>query len=176
MKRVSVPLVLVLVWIMLTWLVDNKVLRPACEECSELFSLKGELSFRDAAEVTTQRISLLLLVVFPWLVYAPFCVPYRTLHSWASWKAGLQKWCQPMAFLIGAFVLGLSIEYFLYLPLRDHLWDFLRSYIERFQVVLFPLLPGFADIKLPIHLAGLVGLAYGLYVFLKNSWELPSKY
>ena len=173
MKRISVPLVLFLVWIALTWLADSKVLRPACEECSELFSLKAELKFRDAAEATTQRISLLLLVVLPWIAYAPFCVPYRTVHIWKDWKVGLQRWCQPMALFLGAFVLGLSIEYFIYLPVRDHLWDFLRSYVERFQVVLLPLLPGFESVKLPVHLAGLIGIAIGLYVFLKESWELP---
>src|SRR4051794_14963492 len=101
MKRIAVPLVLFLIWITLTWLVDSKLLRPACEECSAMFSLETELSFRDAAHATTEGISLLLLVVVPWLVSAPFCLPYRKLHSWASWKAGLQRWCQPMAFFIG---------------------------------------------------------------------------
>jgi hypothetical protein len=81
-----------------------------------------------------------------------------------------------MAFLIGAFILGLSIEYFLCIPIRDHLWDFVRSYIERFQIVLFPLLPEFASIKLPVHLAGLIGLVYGLYLFLTKSWELSSDF
>ena len=174
MKRISVPLVLFMVWVMVTWLVDNKLLRPICAECSELFSLKAELSFREAAEATTQRISLLLLVVLPWLIYAPFCIPYKTLHSWTSWRVALQKWCQPMAFLIGALVLGLSIEYFMYIPARDHLWGFLRSYVERFQVTLFPLLPGFESIKLPIHLAGLAGLVYGMYLFLTKSWDPPA--
>ncbi len=176
MKRIAVPLVLFLVWLALTWLLDDKLLRPMCEECSKLFSLEAKLSFTGGIQGNTERISLLLLVVLPWLIYAFFCLPYRSMGAWKSWKLALQKWCQPISYFLGAVFLGLFIENVLYVPIREHLWTFLQSYIERFQVTFYPIFPGWKSIELPIHGAGLAGLVYGLYVFLQKSWDLPSTY
>lgn len=173
MKTISVPLVALILWFMASWAIDTYLLRPLCLVCSDLFSVKIEVVFREAAELATKRVSLLILVLIPWIAYAFYVFPYKDLGDRRACRIAVQRWCQPFAFLVGAFLLAFFIEYFLYLPLREHLPDWIRGYAERFLLTMYPLFPALESVKLPMHLAGLLGLFFGLYAFLTRSWDAP---
>jgi hypothetical protein len=173
MKKISVPLVAFILWFMCSWALDTYVLHPACELCSDLFSVKFELVFREAAKLTTKRVSLLIFLVIPWFAYAFVVIPYRQPHALHAWRVALQRWCQPVGVALGTIGLALLIEYFIYLPVKDHLPELVRGYAERYQLTVYPLFPALEEFVLPIHLVGLIGLFWGLYAFLTKAWTLP---
>lgn len=175
MRKISVPLVMSIIWFMIAWGIDTYLLRPSCELCSDLFSVKVDVAFREAAELTTKRVSLLILVLIPWIVYAFVVVPYKELRSPKAWRLAMQRWCQPLGLLIGAFFIAFAIEYFLYDPFKEHIPSAVRSYAERYSLTVSPLFPALETFKLTSHLGGLLGLIWGLYLFLSRSWSVQDR-
>ena len=173
MRKISVPLVLFIIWFMCSWALDTYALRPICELCSDLLSVKFELVFREAAELTTKRVSLLIFLIVPWIAYLFVVIPYRQPRSLHAWREALQRWCQPVGMAVGTILLALLIEYFIYLPFKDHLPELVRGYAERYQLTVYPLFPALEKFILPIHLVGLIGLFWGLYTFLTKAWTPP---
>ena len=177
MRAFGTATVAVLLWLAVALAIDRWLLTPFCETCANALAL--ELKVRlPAAELTFPPVSLLVLIVLPMIVLALVLVPWRNLLVGYAWREAFVHWCQPWFWLLLALVLAVAGES-LYLVAKDHLPKAVTAVADKFSLtVTFSVLKDYRPVSLTASLAGTLGLALGLFLFLskgvKDALKLPN--
>ena len=171
MRRFSIALMVVVAWLAAALVLDRLVLAEQCPACVHLAALQLRLHV-PAAEITYPAVSLLVLVVLPILIFAVTMMPWRDLRSRQAWSHALESWWEPSFWLLVALVLTITGES-LYLVARDYIPAQVTALAERFRLtatasVQVPGHPSATPLALSASAAGLVCLAIGGYLFLRN--------
>jgi hypothetical protein len=171
MRRLSIALMVVVAWLGAALALDRLVLVEQCPACVHLAALQFKLRM-PAAEITYPAVSLLVLVVLPILLFAVAMAPWRDLRSHQAWSHALESWWEPSFWLLVALVLTVVGES-LYLVTRDYIPAQFTALAERFTLtatasVQVPGHPSVTPLALTASAAGLLCLAIGAYLFLRN--------
>ncbi|HQR03600.1 MAG: hypothetical protein JSR19_02155 [Proteobacteria bacterium] len=171
MKSFSTATMVLFLWLLTALAIDRLVLAVYCPVCANLlaFDLKLHLP---AAELAFPPVSLLVLLVLPMILLALYLLPWRTLLSRTAWSEAFALWCQPWFWLLAAVALTVLGES-LFIVLKGYLPGALVVLMEKFSLStsLSVAVPGYKEttpFTLTASLPGLLGLALGIYLFLRK--------
>ena len=177
MRAFGTATVAVLLWLAVALAIDRWLLAPFCATCAHALALELKLRLPGAV-LTFPTVSLLVLIVLPMLVLALLLVPWRNLLAGYAWRESFIHWCQPWFWLLIAVVLAVAGEG-LYLVAKEHLPKAVTAVADKFSLtVTFSVLKDYKPLSLTASLAGILGLALGIVLFLakgvKEALKLPS--
>ena len=133
MLRLAVPFTLCAVWFMAAWAIEKFWFAAICGPCSTLFAFELGLKGRDLLNISTGRVSAVVLFGVPFLVYALVLIPYRHPGSGADWSEAIQQWSRPF-FWLAMVIFWVWIGEVAYSMLIGTLPDGFRSYGDGYSV------------------------------------------
>jgi hypothetical protein len=171
MKKISGPVMVTGIWLIVALAIDRLLLAPYCPICANILDLELKLKL-PAAEITYPPVSLLVLLGLPMVALAIYLIPWRSLRSPIAWKNAISTWSQPWFWLlvmIMLIILGQSI----FVVVQNYLPQALAALAEKFSVTatLSVAAPGYKEttpLVLTASLSGFVGLVVGAILFFKN--------
>lgn len=165
MQRLAVPFTLCVVWFLAAWLMERFWLGTVCTVCANVFAFDLTLNAQDLLKIATGRVSAVVLVGVPLLVYLLVLIPYRQPTSGGAWSDAMQLWSRPFFWLamVFFFVWGGELAA---RALGGLLPDGFRAYSEGFRLSLSGTALGVREISASGQLGAFVGLLLGLYLFL----------
>ena len=167
MQRLAVPFTFCAVWLMAAWAIEHYWLATACPACTNLFSFGLTLNAQDVLRLATGRVSAVVLVGAPLLVYLLVVIPYRNLGSASAWSEAIQLWSRPFFWLAMVFFFVWAGEIAVS-ALAGLLPSGFAAYAEGYGVSLSGTMPGVREITVSGRLGACVGLLLGLYLFLSR--------
>ncbi len=167
MQRLAVPFTFCAVWLMAAWAIDHYWLAAACPACTDPFSLELTLNAQDVLKLATGRVSAVVLIAVPLLVYLLVLIPYRSFGSGGAWSDAIQAWSRPFFWLAMVFffvwVGELTVS-----ALTGLLPKGFGAYAEGYGLSLSGATLGVREITVSGRLGACVGLLLGLYLFLSR--------
>jgi hypothetical protein len=165
MQRLAVPFTLCAVWFMAAWAIEKFWFAAICGSCSTLFAFELGLKGQGLLNISTGRVSGVVLFVVPFLVYALVLIPYRHPGSGADWSEAIQQWSRPF-FWLAMVVFWVWIGEVAYSMLMGTLPDGFRIYGDGYQLHLSGTALGVREIAVNGKFGAFLGLILGLYLFL----------
>ena len=173
MQRLAVPFTFCAVWFMAAWAIEHYWLSAACPACANLFSFALTLNAQDVLKLATGRVSAVVLVGAPLLVYMLVLIPYRHLGSSGAWSDAIQLWSRPFFWLAMVFFFVWTGEIAVS-ALTGLLPDGFGAYAQGYDVSLSGTMLGVQEITINGRLGACVGLLLGLYLFLSRGLARPA--
>jgi hypothetical protein len=167
MQRLAVPFTFCAVWFMAAWAIEHYWLGTACPDCANLLSFALTLNAQDVLRLATGRVSAVVLVGAPLLVYLLVLIPYRNLGSGGAWSDAIQLWSRPFFWLAMVFFFVWAGEIAVS-ALTGLLPDGFGAYAKGYGVSLSGTMLGVREISVSGRLGACVGLLLGLYLFLSR--------
>lgn len=172
MQRLAVPFTLCAVWFMAAWAIERFWLGALCGACANVFGFELSLNAQELLKLATGRVSAVVLVGLPLLVYLLVVVPYRNVGSGAHWADAVQLWSRPFFWLAMVFVSAWVGEMAVS-ALAGLLPDGFRAYADGYRVALSGTALGVREIAVSGRFGAFVGLLLGLYLFLSRGLARP---
>ena len=166
------------VWILLALLIDRLLLAVACLSCAN--AITAELSLKlPGLNLPLPPISLLVLLALPILVWSVVGLPWRQPFTKSAWQSALTRWAQPWFWLLMALAIPV-LGHFVYTITSDYLPKGLTKLAEAvsLQIKIEISWPGYKShtpFDLNASLAGFIGFAMGVYLFMKNGLQRVAK-
>ncbi|WP_372717884.1 hypothetical protein [Immundisolibacter sp.] len=167
MQQLAVPFTLCTLWFMVAWAIEKFWLTVFCAQCSSLFAFELSLQGHDLLTVSTGRVSAVLLFVVPFLAYALALIPYRRPGSGEAWSTAIQKWSRPFFWLALVAFWAWMLES-AYSMFSGILPEGFKAYAQGYRLHLSGTALGLREITINGGLGGLLGLIFGLYLFLSR--------
>ena len=172
MQRLAVPFTLCSVWFMTAWAIEKFWFAAICVPCSTLFAFELNLKGQELLNISTGRVSTVVLFVIPFLVYALVLIPYRHLGSAADWSEAIQQWSRPF-FWFAMVVFWVWVGDIAYSMLVGTLPDWFRIYGDGYQLHLSGTALGIKEITVNGKFGAFLGLILGLFLFLSRGLAAP---
>lgn len=166
------------IWLLLALLVDRFLLAVFCLPCAN--AVTAELSLKlPGLNLPLPPISLLVLLVLPIFIWSVVALPWRQPFTKSAWQSALTRWAQPWFWLLMALVITV-LGHFVYAITSEYLPKGITKLAEAvaFQIKIEVSWPGYkphTPFDLNASLAGLIGFAIGVYLFLRNGLQRVAK-
>lgn len=165
MRRFSISVLAVLLWLVTALVIDRELLAPHCAACAAALALDLKVTL-PAAELAYPPVSILVLVGVPMIALAIYLVPWRQLREPDAWREGFVRWCQPWFWLVIAVVLTVVGEC-LFLVVKAYLPRALTEVAEKLSVTAtISVFKDYKPFSMTASLSGFVGLGLGTCLFL----------
>lgn len=172
MQRLAVPFTLCAVWFMAAWAIERFWLGALCAHCADVFAFELNLNAQELLKFSTGRVSAVVLVAVPLLVYLLVLVPYRNLASGAHWSDTIQLWSRPFFWLAMVFVFAWLGEIAVS-AIAGLLPDGFRAWADGYRVSLSGRALGIREIAVNGRFGAFAGVLFGLYLFLARGLARP---
>ena len=167
MQRLAVPFTLCAVWFVAAWAIEKFWFAAICGPCSTLFAFELGLKGQDLLNISTGRVSAVVLFGVPFLVYALVLIPYRHPGSGGDWSEAIQQWSRPF-FWLAMVVFWVWIGEVAYSMLIGTLPEGFRIYGDGYRLHLSGTALGVREITVNGGFGAFLGLMLGLYLFLSR--------
>ena len=157
---------------MAAWAIEKYWFAAICGPCSRLFAFELGLKAQDLLNISTGRVSAVVLVAAPLLVYALVLIPYRHPGSGGEWSEALQRWSRAFFWLALVFA-WVWIGEVAYSMLVEILPDGFRSYGDGYQLGLSGTALGLRELTVTGKFGAFFGLIVGFYLFLSRAVAQP---
>jgi uncharacterized membrane protein YhaH (DUF805 family) len=150
---------------MAAWAIEHFWLAAACRACEGVFAFDLSLNAQELLRIATGRVSAVVLVGVPLLVYLVVLIPYRNLGSAGHWADAVRHWCRPFFWLAMVF-LFVWVGELAVTTLAGLLPNGFRAYAEGYRLSLAGTALGLREIAVSGRLGACLGLLLGFYLFL----------
>lgn len=165
MQRLAVPFTLCVVWFMAAWGIERFWPGAVCAACARVFAFELTLNAQNLLTVAIGRVSAVVLVGVPLLIYLLVLIPYRQLTSGGAWSDAIQRWSRPFFWLAMVFFWAWVGEIAVS-ALAGLLPSGFRAYADGYRLSLSGTALGVREVAVSGHLGAFAGLLLGLYLFL----------
>ena len=166
------------VWLFVALLIDRFLLSNLCLPCAN--AVTAELSFKiPGLNLPFPPVSLIVLLLLPIVFWSIVALPWRKPFTKSAWQEALTRWAQPWFWLLLALVIPIA-GHFIYAVLSEYLPKGVTKLAEAvaLQTKIEVTWPGYkphTPFDLNASLAGFLGFAIGIYLFLKNVLQRVAK-